>query len=101
LAEAGNLNMFIRSVQMKKFCFAAAFVVLGAIPAVAADVEGSTSAIFNNPTPMTPGTVTTGVGTSAFTYGVGSPPPPNLLNFAGASSFSSSFDTPFSVGTLT
>lgn len=82
-------------------------VALGLVAAVflaasgsAADVAGSSTGVFVNPQPS--GAVTTGVGTSTFTFGdnTGFGSPPNQLTFAG-SAFSSSFETPFKIGTLT
>jgi hypothetical protein len=75
----------------------AALTVLGGVPAFAVDVQGSTSGVFANPTPTT--ATTTGVGTNAFTFGAGSGSPPNSLTFNGAS-FSSAFETPFKIGTI-
>ena len=63
-------------------------------------VSGTTSGIFVNPNPSGGSIVTTGVGTSNFTWGDGSPPPPNSLSFA-AAPFSTTTETPFKIGTLT
>ena len=65
--------------------------------AAAAVVTGTTSGNFVNPLPSN--AVTTGAGTSNFTFGTGSGTPPNELSFAGTS-FSSAYETPFKVGTL-
>jgi hypothetical protein len=70
------------------------------VPALADTVVGSASGVFVNPVP---GTATvTGVGTSSFTYGNGTGfgTGPSALTFGGAS-FSTNFETPFSLGTLT
>lgn len=83
----------------------AAFGCIGAllfsVPAVASDVSGSASGVFNNPQPG--GATVSGVGTSFFTYGDpdGFGTGPNSLSFTGTGSFSSAFETPFKVGTLT
>ncbi|WP_223797482.1 choice-of-anchor K domain-containing protein [Sphingomonas nostoxanthinifaciens] len=86
---------------MKRFFdMAICLTLVGATaPALAAGVTGSTSAIFVNPKPGT--AVVTGVGTSHFTYGdpIGFSTP-NELSFASAA-FSSDYETPFKVGTLT
>ena len=66
------------------------------VPALAATVVGSASGVFVNPVP---GTATvTGVGTNSFTYGLSTAP--SALTFGGAS-FSTNFETQFSLGTLT
>jgi hypothetical protein len=86
------------STQMRKrFAIAAALAALGSAPAVAADVEGSTSGVFINPAPL--GATTTGVGTSDFTYGIPSGPSTELV-FTGVNPFASPFETKFKVGTL-
>nr|WP_249803765.1 choice-of-anchor K domain-containing protein [Bradyrhizobium zhengyangense] len=66
---------------------------------MAADVVGSADASFVNPQPS--GATVTGVGTNAFTYGDGNGfgTGPNSLTFAGVG-FSTAFETPFKVGTL-
>jgi hypothetical protein len=76
-----------------------ALFCLISVPAVAADVVGSASGVFWNPTPL--GTVFTGDGTSNFLYGdnTGQNSPQNQLTFTG-SSFSGAFETPFKVGSL-
>ena len=79
--------------------FIAGAVLLAGTGQILANFVGTTSGTFVNP--VGPSTmVTTGVGTSAFTWGVGQPAPPSSLNIAGVS-----FDTPgetlFKVGTLT
>jgi len=88
---------------MKKLvAILATLATLGSVPAVADDVAGSTSGVFqNNPSPPSPGVVTTGSGTSNYTYGTGFGSLPNSLSFVGNPSFSSDFNTPFLVGTLT
>ena len=86
---------------MKKI-ISAAFIAssLFAMSAQAADVAGTSSATFTAPLPSN--TTFTGVGTNVFTWGdpsnfnVGA----NKLTFTG-STFSSLFDTPFKIGTLT
>ena len=83
------------TIQNRLAFMASVAALLVAAPAIAADVTGSTSATFVNPGPV--GTVTTGVGTNVFTYGMGSPP--NELTFTG-STFSSPIETPFKVGSL-
>lgn len=71
-----------------------------ATSAFAADVAGSTTGIFTNPTLESAG-VTTGVGTNDFTWGVAAAGSTvSELTFTGANPFSANFDTPFSLGTL-
>jgi hypothetical protein len=85
---------------MKKLiAIVAAVAALGSVPAIAADVVGSASAVFSNPTPS--GTVFTGNNTNNFHYGdnTGTGTPQNQLTFTGAT-FSSAFETPFLVGSL-
>ncbi|MES2195759.1 MAG: choice-of-anchor K domain-containing protein [Pseudomonadota bacterium] len=79
---------------------AAAVAALGSAPSIAADVAGSATGTFQNAV-GTSGLVTTGLGTSAFTYGDGSAfaAAPSSLTFVG-SAFSSALLTPFKVGTL-
>jgi hypothetical protein len=69
--------------------------------AAAVPIAGSTSGIFENPTGPA-GMVTTGVGTSTFTWGNGAPfgSPPSSLSFSGTS-FSGSTGVPFAVGSIT
>jgi hypothetical protein len=71
---------------------------IGVAPARASDVTGSASATFVNPQPGD--AAVTGVGTNVLTYGVASGAPANSLSFSGVG-FSSAFETPFKVGTLT
>lgn len=67
--------------------------------AIAGPVVATADAVWVNPLPSgTSPYVTTGVGTSAFTWGNGAPP--NSLNFVGAS-ISSNTETAFKVGTIT
>jgi PEP-CTERM motif len=63
-------------------------------------IVGTSSGIFVNPDPTGGSIVVTGVGTSTFTWGAGDPPPPNSMSFVG-SSFSTTTETPFKIGTLT
>ena len=63
-------------------------------------IDGTSSGIFVNPVPSGGSIVVTGVNTSTFTWGQGDPAPPNSLSFVG-SSFSSTTETPFKIGTLT
>ncbi|MBC7416181.1 MAG: choice-of-anchor K domain-containing protein [Herminiimonas sp.] len=77
---------------------ATAATIFGAAPASAADVVGSSTGVFVNALPAT--AITTGSGTSSFTFGsafdsvgVGS------LSFV-ASSFSANFNSSFKLGTL-
>ena len=67
----------------------------------AQNVSGSTSGLWTSPSPAAPPIVTTGVGTSTFTYGDGTGfgTGPNSLTFAGGL-FSSVVETPFRVGSL-
>jgi len=90
--------------KIKIVSFAAILALSTAAPVFAADVEGTASATFVNPTPSGSPVVVTGVGTSFFTYGdnTGTGTPPNSLSFAATGSgFASAFETPFKVGTLT
>lgn len=65
---------------------------------LAADAEGSGSAIFLNPTPSS--AVVSGVGTSGFSWGTPlSGSSSSNLNFSGQA-FTADFDSSFSVGTL-
>jgi hypothetical protein len=83
---------------------ALALVALGHAPAFAASVEGSSTAIFlDNPSPPANQVVTAGSGTSFYTYGhpSASGPGTNSLRFSGNPAFSSEFNSPFAVGTLT
>nr|WP_156948878.1 choice-of-anchor K domain-containing protein [Bradyrhizobium sp. WSM1417] len=86
--------------QLKSLGLAALLTAISAVPTFAADVIGSADASFVNPQPG--GATVTGVGTNAFTYGdsAGFGTGPNSLTFAGVG-FSSAFETPFKVGTLT
>ncbi|CAN5460815.1 hypothetical protein BH11PSE9_BH11PSE9_20270 [soil metagenome] len=79
----------------KPFAAVALFVAIG--HAFAADVGGTTAAAFTDPAPVT--ATTTGVGTSVFTWGIGSGTEPSQLSFIGGA-FASSFETPFKVGSL-
>jgi len=85
--------------RLKALGLAALLTAISAAPTLADDVVGSATATFVNPQP---GGVVTGVGTNAFTYGDpgGFGTGPNSLTFAGVG-FSSAFETPFKVGTLT
>lgn len=76
---------------------AALFVLALSGPAPAA-VVGTSTGVFVNPTGPA-GMTTTGVGTSNFSWGVGSPPPSSSLSFTGTA-VNTPFDTPFSFGTL-
>ncbi len=82
---------------------AALGVSLVMAPAVwAQPVSGSTSGFWVNPIPSAAPIVTTGVGTSVFTWGdnTGFGTPPNSLTFAGGP-FNGLLETPFKVGTIT
>ena len=70
--------------------------------ALAQPVSGTTTGVWVAPTPSAPPIVTTGVGTSTFTWGdaTGFGTPPNSLSFAGGA-FSGLLETPFKVGTIT
>ncbi|MET3132107.1 hypothetical protein AAKU55_002377 [Oxalobacteraceae bacterium GrIS 1.11] len=86
---------------MKKLICSAvalAFTSLLAFSAQAADVAGRSSATFNDPTPHT---TYSGTGTNSFTWGNAAHfgTGPNNLTFTG-SRFSSAFDQPFNLGTL-
>ena len=70
---------------------------LGMSAAYALPIVGTTSGIFTNAVGGT-SMVTTGVGTSSFTWGVGTPP--SSLDFAGTS-FNTSTETYFDIGTIT
>ncbi|WP_341207861.1 choice-of-anchor K domain-containing protein [uncultured Sphingomonas sp.] len=77
----------------------AAVVALAPVPALAADVSGTTQAVFQNPAPAS--AVTTGVGTNSITWGVASDNVGvNKLRFD-AGTFSSVYNSPFKVGRLT
>lgn len=82
-------------------CVAAALACLN-VPTIgrAAVVTGTDSGVFVNPSW---GSVTTGVGTSHFTYGDpnGFGTGPNSLTYAAANPISSTTETPFKLGTLT
>jgi len=85
---------------MKKLvAILATVATLGSAPAVAADVVGSASGVFSNPTPLA--TTFTGNGTNNFLYGdnTGQNSPQNQLTFTGTA-FSSAFESPFIVGSL-
>lgn len=68
---------------------------------LAQNVSGSTSGIWTSPSPSAPPIVTTGLGTSAFSWGDGTGlgTGPNSLSFA-SSLFASVVETPFRVGTI-
>ncbi|MEH3104595.1 MAG: choice-of-anchor K domain-containing protein [Sphingomonas phyllosphaerae] len=87
----------------KNYIAVAVIAALAPVPALAApnaaDVSGSTEAVFKNSAPGT--AVTTGIGTSSITWGeaidnVGV----NKLKFD-ATTFSSGYNSPFKVGRLT
>jgi PEP-CTERM motif len=63
----------------------------------AADVEGNTGGTWVNPLPED--AVTTGIGTSSFTWGTGVDSAPSSLSFLGTS-FSESFEARFKVGSI-
>jgi hypothetical protein len=90
---------------MKKLlAITAALAALGAVPAVAAQVDGTAGGTFVNAQPA--GSDHGAVGASTFQWGVSCFPSAgctsqlNTLTFAG-NGFSSAFETPFKVGTLT
>jgi hypothetical protein len=87
---------------MKRIIGALALGLLAAHAAFAQPVSGSTSGVWVSPTPAAPPIVTTGVGTSTFTWGdaTGFGSPPNSLTFLGGA-FSGVLETPFKVGTIT
>ena len=70
--------------------------------ALAQPVDGSTTGDWVNPTPSAPPVVTTGVGTSTFTWGDGTGfgTGPNSLSFESAA-FSGLLESPFKVGKIT
>jgi hypothetical protein len=83
---------------MRLLATATIAVLLSSAPALAEDVTGTASGIFVNPLP-TVGSITTGTGTSNFTFGDPAGTPANHLIFTG-SSFASTLETPFKVGSL-
>ena len=83
---------------MKRIVAALALSLISAHAAFAQPVAGSTSGVWVSPNPSAAPIVTTGVGTSAFTWGEGAPP--NTLTFAGGL-FGGVLETPFKVGTIT
>jgi hypothetical protein len=92
----------IRSFRRGVYTSAALFSVLALSGIARGDVsiQGSTSGTFINPNPSGSPIVTTGVGTSSFTWGQGDPNPPNSMNFAGGP-FNTTTGTSFELGTLT
>jgi hypothetical protein len=74
-------------------------ILLIASGALAIDFNGTSSGTFINPVGPS-GMVTTGVGTSAFTWGTGVNSPPSSLGFTGGT-FTGFYDQEFSFGTLT
>ncbi len=75
---------------------ASAFLAMSVSTIYASDVEGTSNAVFVNPSPA--GKVVTGVGTSAFTWGTAMPNSSSMA-FEGAH-FSSALETPFKLGRL-
>ena len=69
---------------MKRILLFACIAVLVSVQAWAGPIQitGTTSGVFENPYGPA-GMVTSGVGTSTMTWGVGSPPPVNSVSFAG------------------
>lgn len=84
-----------------KNLFAVAALSLFAVSAQAADVIGTSSAVFTNPGNPQSSAVYSGVNTSSFTWGNGSTygTGPNNLTFTGAN-FSANFGQDFKLGTL-
>ena len=100
-ALLSRFNVGSASGALRLAAFGCIGTLLLSVPAIADTVTGSASGIFQNPVPSGGSIVTTGVGTNVFTYGDGSPPPPNSLTFTGSSFTSQPLNTVFSVGTLT
>jgi hypothetical protein len=61
--------------------------------------DGKATGTFSQPSPTCPPATCTGVGTSSFSWGIGSGTPPSSLQFVG-SNFTPVIDTPFQIGTL-
>ena len=76
-------------------------LALALSPVFGQPVSGTTSGTWINPNPSAAPIVTTGVGTSAFTWGDGTGfgTGPNSLTFAGGA-FAGVLETPFKVGTI-
>ncbi len=83
---------------MKRHATVIVAAILAATPAISQDVSGATTGIFVNPQPAA-SSVTTGVGTSQFTFGEPAGTPANHLYFTG-NDFTSPLETPFKVGSL-
>ncbi|MFT5276451.1 MAG: hypothetical protein ACI97K_001360 [Glaciecola sp.] len=88
---------------MKKQLIQAAFAVIAycgiLLPAYAAPIEGASSCLFENAVGGT-GMVTSGVGTSSFTWGTGVDSPPSGLDCVGQS-FDTNTGVFFDVGEIT
>lgn len=89
-------------MRIHKVLVALGLSLVMAQAAWAQPVSGSTSGVWVDPNPSAPPIVTTGVGTSVFTWGdsTGFDSPPNSLSFAGGL-FNGVLETPFKVGTIT
>ena len=88
---------------MKKLTIFAVAFLFGAFfttsSVLAVDFSGTSSGIFQSPVGPA-GMVTSGVGTSSFSWGTGSPPPINNLTFTGVDPLVGFFEQEFQFGTL-
>lgn len=98
------MKLIFQQAKKMKFCcslsIAVVAMLLSSTHLYALPIAGTSSGIFTNPAGPS-GMIVSGVGTSHFTWGDGSPfgSPPSSLNFTGAS-FNTETEQVFSFGTL-